>query len=1077
MDRIGNYRDNYDAFNDSGINDQNIVVLHDIINENGWITQIGVHAGGDGQDTTGRIILLDADGTVVEYSPLQTWSSVLAVRSYTLPVPRQMSRGTRYRVGFWTDPDIPRKWSIVRSSGLVYETATDTSEALMPQLTGFVQKGGGLAAWFNFVPNLKPQRGTWREAPSGTINNSQPTLSGRFHHSDAEESLDSVSVYRIRIYDRGAGRVVWTNAFDATQAENDQGYFERVVNFVHADGRDYSVWFNYMDKWEVWSEDSEHRQYSMGTGPARPVMITPSGKINWLNGADSPWVEPDGKKYIYRGEFTQRTPDPGSGLNAIQVRVWNRAKTRIIFDSGKRLKSGNALSVYNNGTNWKLDQFHATNFDPAKEYLVEARAWDTDDKVSEWSADLLFNTNAYPEVPSEPLPANNTTSSSNELSVLVRDPDGDSIQTVTFTVTDANGDTLAGYPVVRTGPFKSGDRVSYAAHGLGSNTAGNYFTWRAWANDGFLTSDHMAPQTFRYAQVPVVNLVAPSPATFRNLIENPGFEYSPDASRGWILDNASNSITYTFVEDGAREGKWALEAYRFSTSNPGGTVTSKKKPIDRTQPLFAGAWIKRTFNDADTTLRVVAYDAGGTVLGTYIPTDLAELSLDNPESYWKRYGGFVPANALPATTTQTAVQIIPSNSMVSKILIDDVSLYQLWAGIAIPNTLDWIGHFDGDTRGFGTEDKFKWDDTSSPATSASSGIPILTNPEPKVQITYSGVAGSTKARDKVRIEYEDEDGEWQLAHDSGWVPVDPDDPDNTRTEITLEPNVMENETHYRMQVSVEDTNGLANATGWVYFDTDYDGPAPMSVMSVGADIGRAEITMSWVETELDPLEFIAYELRVRSAEEGTVLFKRITDPTRTQDVYSFPLSGVEYTIEVRQVRAVGLGEVPGRWNGEKMTVDYFPFYFLKMVSDPSKMLAFDPERGSIPGRESNTEMDEYQPLHTTKPRHMLSNVSFSSGSFEASLWDDYLLPLTAEQYAQVVEEMAGSIDPKTGKLQRFAIFMGHMPSFKAFVVLKDAIGFATNEHLDHVISVQWSETYYEEDVIKRERIEKRNRRQ
>lgn len=1057
--RVGNYRDNYSDFDVTTVNNENIAVIRQLAPSRGWITELGVHAGGDGGNIQARLILLDDDGTVIAASPSQIWSSVLASRTFTLPEPIKRHEGQVYRVGFWIQPDYAAQFSVVKENNLRHERTTDTSDVMPSQIGGWILQGTGLGAWVQFTEDADPGRGTWRERPAGLTANSQPTFSGRFNLPEADAGLDYPTVYRLRIFDEDLGnngRLSWANVYDVTQEDLDRGYWERTPPFIHVEGHHYHAWWDYQDSWGQWGLESERAQYTMTDGPTKPEVTRPSGKIDWLDGPQSPYVETDGA-YIYAGDFTQRSPDNSDALDAIQVQVWNEAGTRKIFDSGKVDKSTVALKVYEDGKKWRLRKFHTAAFDPAKRYYVVAKAWDNSGKSSDFGAKTFFNTNAAPNKPSDPRPSMNLTTNVGNLSVEVVDPDGDDIQWVKFDLFDVTANSRpAGYPVTRVGAFKSGDRVEYDASA--DLIIGHQYEWEAWASDGFQVSEVMEPMEFRYDEVPTVNMIAPFPGTLHNIAENPGVEYDVGTDRNWIINRVSGGITVNPYEDGAAGGKWSWQCSREGALNPGGYLRVQYKDFDRTKPIFGAAFLRLTNGDADASVSVVAFNSSNVEVGRYVPTDInGGLDGQTPSNVWTRYGGIVPANQFPATATKVTLEVIPSETLGGVVRVDDVDLIPLES--ADVTQIGWLGHFDGDRgKGNGISQQYLWLDDENPGESESIGYPIQSSPEAHIQIDYSSETGALKVKDRVIIEQENKEGDFELSHDSGWIETD-------RENITLEPNVTQNETRARLRVEVEDDGGLQSSTSWVVFDVDFEGPPPSNVLSVGGDRTRAELQITWEESDLDPIEFVAYEVSVSDEENGLIFFKRITEQGKTEAVYPWPISNHPYLVQVRTVKAVGRGEVQSRWNGMEAAVDYSPFYFLKDISDPNIMVVFEPQKGAIPGKTSNTIIDEYQPLHQTKPRHLLSNIRYDSGSMEMLLWDDDELPLSGWEYLENMEKI-DKRRPKNGK-GRFCVILGHLPARKTFVVITE-IEYGVDEVNDPTVSLSWSETYYEEDVYKRE---------
>lgn len=1046
--RLGSYRESYSREEATYENFHNVVLDEVHMPEDGWITKVSAVAGGYQMNTPAELVLYDVEEAgkaglevvLLHRSGTQMWNSILQERSSSLAdtgLPGHEVRARKRKrlfFGLWGHPSYRRQFSVV-DNNRQHKRSTKTFNSVPYRLETFSIESSSLAAWIDYIPNDAPRAGWWMEtSPGGIVGEYRPLFEGTIRHPKSEGGRDRTSLVHVRIYDKTEGRYVYNRRFEPTDEENRQWYFSRRL-YTHTPGHKYFAEFRHQDSWGVWQTRGnfgDRLHYLIGDGPERGVALSPAddSKINTLTpGFSGTYVHPEG---IAAGNM--------------QYQIWNRARTVTMFESDWTNMVGDSW-VRNNTSSGYPMSLHQWG----RPYSWRFRLTDINGFPSGWSRFADYRTNSAPYAPTRIEPSGGRTDSKGIISARVRDKDGDDIKELNIQITDKQtGNVLPGYPIKLTGALSNGSIVTYDASS--DLTLTRTYQVEAWASDGTLIGEHSEIVEFLYDAAPDLNMISPTNTYITNEVYDPSFEYD----LGWTINEVPGEVTIARVENGeAADGRWHIDFDRSVVGVGGGRIVSTPFNIDPTKSLYAVVETKKVSGVTDAIFQVVFYDAAGAITGVRRPVAVnGGLNSTDMEDYWQFYGGYVHASQIPAGSVTAELHFLPSFSSIARVFVDRMFAIAVETGADTFDGLDWFGYFDGDVVGYGAEDDYLWN--GELGASASQGLSRLTDPAASITTSYFSETGALKAEDRVFIQ-KLAAGEYKQIYDSGWVASD-------RTIIPVNVGTFKNQGRYRVQARAKDQNNLVGNTEWVIVDVDYEGPPILNVEQVGQDPSTASISIDWEPTEIDPLTFLRYDVAVESVEEGEIIVAQIANQDETDFTYHAPVSNRVYDMKVRAVQLTGTTEVEGRWAGNEVSVDYYPYYFIKDMDDPSIMIPFEPLRGQIPGSKSNDPFEEYLPIDGQKPIHISGRARYESGSMEITLFDDDRLAGTGASYRLVLFDMAQN--PQRG---RKAIILSHLPGRKNFTALK-GVDYSTNDILEPVVSIEWNDTMYVEDLILREGV-------
>ena len=245
----------------------------------------------------------------------------------------------------------------------------------------------------------------------------------------------------------------------------------------------------------------------------------------------------------------------------------------------------------------------------------------------------------------------------------------------------------------------------------------------------------------------------------------------------------------------------------------------------------------------------------------------------------------------------------------------------------------------------------------------------------------------------------------------------------------------------------------------------YPGPPEVEIASITTREESAQLHIEWESPGTNSLEFFAYEVAIDSEQEGEVVFAQINAPDRLWANYHFPVSGRDYLVKVRQVCLQDGQAVASRWSGDSVSINYSPRFFLKNMDDPREFVIFEPGRGSLPSRTGEAPIEEYLPLFNPDkggpskgaPIQVIGQQRYDTGSFQIPIMpeDNYWQVSQAE-----IERNMKQID----RGSRFACYLSHLPPTKNFIVVR-SVSYSTDEFLDSVIDVEWTDARFEEDIF------------
>lgn len=1005
-----------------------------IIPENGWITDVGARAGGLGSSTQGRLGLYGPDKTRLRQSIEQTWDTTAAIRAFSFPA-YAAAANTTFRVAWKASSSFkkPIRDSKPGELGGQYQDPTSGS-ALPDPFAPDTTQTLSYPTYLDYVPNATPNKGTWRaSAPTGIISSTSPLFEGNTPHPAADSAYDYTSEVQLQVYRVDTGAMAYDNLFSTTQAEKNQGYFSRSPVTL-AQGTTYRAKYRHRDSWGVYSEWSNEIEFTTSEIPDQPTTVSPLGKMDVVG------------DYSYIINYTHP-----NGLDCVarQIQLWNAEGTTKLDDSGE-VANVNLAS----GSNISLAEFH-TDLSWATAYKWRARTKDTANNWSAWSAFADINTNAQPGTPTEMFPADNAATEDRTFTATAVDPDGDPVTRIQMELVKSDTNVLVtGYPKELAVDSQTGAGTFTApASDMAINT--NY-KWRVRATDGLgggfgAWSGYVF---FRYAEVPSVSLLAPR-APRVNLIRQPSAEYE-DVSAYWT----ETARTATDYIDRKVDGNAAfgVAAYRSVASTGDNRLASEFHGVNAAKPYLAAMEMRKESGISVSHFSIDCYDAGGVYLGTVYPDSIAPASgTDVPES-WTRYGGIIwpegsaEAPAFPANTTQVILEWTPSRNSEAVVRGDAFQFEEvaLLSATDWPNAQHWYGYTDVDEDPEDTVNTWLGD----PGDSAQSFLPALLSPGRPVFISYSSSSGLAKKDDRLIIE------EWQVdrykqIYASGWQTY-------SRTVVPIPGGYIKNGGRYRIKVGVRDTADVVGESAYHRLDVRYDGPPELGVVLSGADPVRAELRIQFNPTTLSAEEFAGIEVAREAADgsEPLEVVDVIRDPSATETIYPYPVSGREYLLRVRQVKVVGSEQLEGRWSTAILSVDYSGYYFVKDAEDPLNLYAkYQVPRDSLQSFSTTPPEQVFLPWGATDPVTDSGIGRVREGIVEIRLLGDL--------EGQSLEQAFSNLRQMDQRRKTLCLLAQYPERGKTFAKVTGSMEFGSHAPKRQRVEFGWRGSSYEEDYRSR----------
>ncbi len=395
------------------------------------------------------------------------------------------------------------------------------TSSLSPTTYGGVSIGtqGHLTVWvegdINEAPNVPGS-----VTPSGFVSTLTPTLSATF--SDANETLsngtawDVVKQYQVQVRLSGSSSTLWDYTGSATSGQQSA----KLVSLTYG-GTTLSYGSTYETRWrmsdlaDAWSSWSAWTSFTINPGGTLAIPTSPSGKQTTLT----------------PGPFTAGWSHVSSlAANRVQIRLMQGEA--VVATSAELTLSPTVSAGSNISISWATSGFASGTLAWGIAYGSQMRARDTSGVWSPWSASLSFNTNAYPNTPSEVYPSSGglPISALPLLTYSGSDPDdAASTLTPTFEITRADATV-----VTRTGSWDSAlGRFKYQ---VTSTDIPSYqtFTWRGKLSDGTLESGWSVSSSIIYGAGPTVTVSSPSVGATVT-VANPSISWSTSGQVSYRL--------------------------------------------------------------------------------------------------------------------------------------------------------------------------------------------------------------------------------------------------------------------------------------------------------------------------------------------------------------------------------------------------------------------------------------------------------------------------------------------------------------------------------------------------------------
>jgi hypothetical protein len=226
---------------------------------------------------------------------------------------------------------------------------------------------------------------------------------------------------------------------------------------------------------------------------------------------------------------------------------------------------------------------------------------------------------------------------------------------------------------------------------------------------------------------------------------------------------------------------------------------------------------------------------------------------------------------------------------------------------------------------------------------------------------------------------------------------------------------------------------------------------------VNADDNNAKINISWEPTNLSAEDFLGYELSVVEGGER-IITDLIMNSETTEYDYPYPISGTAYPIAVRQIEDLDGSPVPGKWNGDSVTSDYYPFFFVKDLADPSILVKWEPNTDTVPEFQHETGLEATEMMFLDTPVHFLDNLENESTSVDMYIWDD---PYIAQNKGELLNNAR-----IMGQISKRVCLLSHLPEKKTFCVV-GGFSYKVNQIHDYESNMELKTTSWDEDFYRR----------
>ncbi len=978
----------YQKASEEYLDDTNMMVNANTMPADGWVVEMGIRIWKVfPEDTVNYRPLLYVDDRRVHQGSSTALGTNETTRTQAMPA-YVVEAGASLRWGFWKTPRASGRRGVYvgLDSGPASLSSLFVTVDSPPAVLGAEWNDGPpLTGYLEYTPNADPLKGTWRTAPSGSVNTVTPLFQGNMLHPASEGGLDSSQAVQLLIFDAAVPSSIYYGAnnasFAPTATENSNGYFSRSVTLPAS--TQCTARFRHQDSWGVWSEWSDDRTFVTAAGPVEPAPLSPTGKINAVSG------------YPYSALYQHTS---AVNVAAAQIRLYSSSGTSPLYDSGEV-----AVTSAAPGSTVTVNEAALTAGTPANHpalawatsYRWDSRFKDANGVWGGYSDKQPFRTNAPPAAPSGLSPTANKITSSRAFSANLSDPDPeDTTFTATMELVNATTNAVvAGYPKAMA---VSAGVATFAAP-ASDMVLGTSYKWRARASDGAPNSPgaYSAYSFFTYTSVPTVEMVGPRPNRV-NAVLQPSAEHDPVSAYWTETQRSPTNFVDPTVDDNAFRGSYVWRATAAATGDnrfrEAGYVA-----VDATKAHAFYVRARKASGTSATHFAVLCYNDANTLLGALVPGagEAGAVPGNGPDlpGVWTRVGGLVwptgsaNAPAFPSGTTKIKREFTPSRNSAAVVDFDGFSQDE----VPVPSSAaawvaarDWYGYADGDSPGTG----YVWQ--GARGDSASDVLAVLSSVPASVAIGYSHVSGTAKADDRLILERWDGSAfvpHAQTAYASN----------GSRVVVPVPSGLVENEGRYRVKVVARDSAAGEGESDWVAFDAGFDAVRELTNFVVSGDPTRGTLTATWDPHALTDEEFAGILIRRYTAAPGEPrpeppeVVDVIRDPSATSYTYHYPRSGLSYRLEAAVVKNIGAEQVASRYAGRVVAVDYFPFSFLKDTDNPAAYtVAFDTTIENLAAIEEDAPMVAGLPWGQGAYSHDFGAARLRSGEVVAEFHPDAL---------------------------------------------------------------------------------------
>lgn len=588
------------------------------------------------------------------------------------------------------------------------------------------------------------------------------------------------------------------------------------------------------------------------------------------------------------------------------------------------------------------------------------------------------------------------------------------------------------------------------------------YRWRARSFDGVVYGEWSDWQTWTYRAAPVASWSFPTPGLIKNRIDDPSYEHA-DVSAFWTYLNEVTDADFILLADDGDAAfgfrSWVATESETSTNE----MVSATKSVDSTKPFIAYTHAKKESGISRTNFIVEFLDAENAVIGSTHPAyptgGFAGLTdTDLPTSY-TAFGGVVwpigSANspAMPSGTTQVRFRFIPSSLSEAVVRVDGFFFSELpnVSAADMPDAVKWYGYFDGDQVSYDlSPGAFGYTWSGNAGDSESFGLRIARDGNLNLFITYTHPTrgDASKTGDKLTIREKYGENDWKIVYkDLGFT-------GGNRSKIPIPTGILKSERRYEFVVEVQDDIGISAASSTLVVDVRYEGPPQLNIVIARADDNQAQVHLVFDSSLLSLTQFAGIEIAKGEVPE---IVDRLSDPTQTNWVDHFPLSGSPEPYWVRQLELRGVDEVAGRWDRVEVTPSYINWW-IKDIEDPAAIaVEFIVLSGDPYTTDFTAPQDSYRPWGESLPVHITGEGRESSGSITMRFLND----------------IDAIVVPKLNQLAKFikrrkaVAFLSQRPPRVRYVTLTGIQ--ETTEHLPYYASYElsWEETNYSPDYYDR----------